>query len=192
MLAHNPRRLHSKYGVATNILQAKESVSQQYAPPPHTCNAIIDDTTWKSLKYWHLIQLDKCKDTLIHYFSNELSRLAKGVCSIAGTNTIKLFPKHKIHIGRIVTYGRIVVDYCPQKSEPHQTFPTVWGGKKSFLGYLHQLLTSQFPKFFSIQPPPSPGQSFSLTSLLTNLNKWNFFLVWYQKKWAPDTTSKKR
>ena len=52
----------------------------------------------------------------------------------SGTNTIFFIPKEKVPAGRTVTYGRIVAEIRPQKSETHQTRLTVGGNLINFHG----------------------------------------------------------
>jgi len=99
------------------------------------CNAIIDPVTGASLEYRHLIKNDQTRLTWNRSFANELGRLANGVGNrIKGTNTIKFIPKTSVPPGRKVTYGRIVVDYRPTKTEPNRTRLTVGGDKIDYPG----------------------------------------------------------
>ena len=99
------------------------------------CNAIIDPKTGASLEYRHLIKDDTTKVIWNKSFSNELGRLANGVGNrVKGTNTIKFIPKSEVPKGRKVTYGRIVVDFRPTKSEPNRTRLTVGGDKIDYPG----------------------------------------------------------
>jgi hypothetical protein len=87
----------------------------------HWDNAIIDSNTGASMEYRHLIKSDKHKLTWTRSFANELGRLAQGVADReTGTNTITFILKSDIPDDRQhdVTYGRICVDYRPQKKEP--------------------------------------------------------------------------
>ena len=112
-------------------------------PAPHTyhtrsktkhnnvMNTIICEETGKQLEYRHLIKQTKVKERWTNSFSNELGRLAQGRRStnLEGTNTIFFIEYESIPTSRKkdITYGRIVVDYRPQKQEPHRTRLTVGG-----------------------------------------------------------------
>ena len=65
----------------------------------------------------------------MHSYANELGRLAQGIRDIPGTNTLRFIPKSDIPKDRWkeITYGRICVNYRPQKTEPHRTRLTVGG-----------------------------------------------------------------
>ena len=53
-----------------------------------------------------------------------------------GTNIIFQIDKQDIavYMWKGVTYGRVVVDYCPYKSEPYRTQPTVGGDRVNYSG----------------------------------------------------------
>ena len=76
-----------------------------------------------------IIKLAKYKDIWVCSFAHELGQLAQGIWDSAGTNTIKFIPKHKVPNGKIVTNGRIVIDYWLQKPEAYQTRLTLGGDK---------------------------------------------------------------
>ena len=81
--------------------------------------------------------MPKYKPIWTRSFSNELGRLAQGVGGrVEGTNTMFFIPKNKVPQDRFkdVTYGRIVVDYRPQKEEPHRTRLTVGGNLINYPG----------------------------------------------------------
>ena len=85
-------------------------------------NAIVDDETGQQLEYRHLIKMEKYRKIWSLSFAKELDRLAQGKANHAqGTNTIFFIDKNEIPNERKgdVTYGRIVVDYRPQKLDPH-------------------------------------------------------------------------
>jgi hypothetical protein len=58
----------------------------------------------------------------VRSFANELGQLAQGVSNrVQGTDTIFFIPFSAVPSDRTVTYGRLVCDYRPQKSEPERT-----------------------------------------------------------------------
>ena len=103
----------------------------------HWANAIIDAETGAAMEYRHLVKSPKhCKDWT-HSFANELGRLAQGVGGREkGTDTIFFIAHAQIPQERRkdVTYGRICVDYRPQKTEPKRTRLTVGGNLIDFPG----------------------------------------------------------
>ena len=96
--------------------------------------AVINKGTVYSLDDRALIKNPRYHDIWLRSYANELGQLAKGVQDIKGTYTIIFIKKNEIPQDRWknVTYGRIVVDYLPQKSEPYQTRLTVGGDKINY------------------------------------------------------------
>ena len=85
---------------------------------------IIDEHR-KNLKYRHLIQKPETKQIWENSMSNEIGRLAQGRLSknLPGMNTLQFILYKDIPQERKkdITYAKIVVNYCPQKKEPHRT-----------------------------------------------------------------------
>jgi len=91
--------------------------------------AIIDEETGRSLEYRQLIQIEKYKKVWYKAYANELGRLTKGIRDIPGTDTIRFIRKEDLPAGAKVTYGRIVVDYRPQKDEKNRARLCAGGDK---------------------------------------------------------------
>ena len=86
----------------------------------HVINTILDTKNGMQLEYRHLIKDPTAKTTWELSFCNELGRLSGGFGNnIKGTNTISFIPYQDIPQDRRgnITYGKIVVDYRPQKDE---------------------------------------------------------------------------
>ena len=113
----------------TKILQAPPHRAFCWPlPAHHMANAVLHPDTGEVMEYRALSVHPKTKDTWTHSFSNELGRLAQGVGNrVVGTDTIFFIPFKAVPSDRTVTYGRIVCDYRPQKSEPERTRLTVGG-----------------------------------------------------------------
>ena len=98
-------------------------------------NAIISDTG-QALEYRDLIQDPNTRERWANSMCNEIGRLAQGRKStgLKGTNTLKFIPFQEIPQNRRkdITYARIVVDYRPQKAEPHRTRITVGGDRINY------------------------------------------------------------
>ena len=97
--------------------------------PLDFANAIIDPENGKQMEYRHLIRDPRYREVWSASFAREVQQFAKGNEKINGTDTIFFIPKGKVPKGRRVTYGRIVVDYRPQKDDPHRTRLTVGGDR---------------------------------------------------------------
>ena len=61
------------------------------------------------------------KQTWTKSFTKELAQLAQGYKDIQGTDSIYFIRHTDVPKNKTVTYGRIVVDYRPQKADPHRT-----------------------------------------------------------------------
>jgi hypothetical protein len=98
-------------------------------------NAVINQDTGDSLEYCQLIQ-DKTKTPVWNKAAaNEFGRLAQGVGGrIEGSNTIFFLPRQPIPKGKIVTYGRFLVDIRPNKTETHRVLLTVEGNLIQYPG----------------------------------------------------------
>ena len=100
-------------------------------------NAIIDNDTGGALEYQHLINREKYREVWRSSFSKELDQLAQGSAQLApGTNTL-FFRKYQdipADQRKDVTYGRVVVDYQPQKEDLKRTRLTVGGDRIKYPG----------------------------------------------------------
>ena len=89
------------------------------------------------MEYRQLIQSPKHKEQWTKSLANEFGRLAQGVGGrIKGTQTIFFVNHNKVPEDRRkdVTYGRICVNYRPQKAEPERTRLTVGGNLINYPG----------------------------------------------------------
>jgi hypothetical protein len=97
-------------------------------PAKHMANAVLDPITGQAMEYRALVRNPTTAATWTRSYANELGRLAQGVGGrIHGTDTIFFIPIANVPTDRTVTYGRIVCDYRPQKTEPERTRLTVGG-----------------------------------------------------------------
>jgi hypothetical protein len=95
---------------------------------------VTDVATGQQLKYRQLLQRPDLKPIWERAFTNELGRLAQGVCNIKGTDTIVFIHASEIPKERTVTYGRLVCDIRPQKAEQHRLRLTVGGDRINYPG----------------------------------------------------------
>ena len=111
-------------------------IQQDY--PTNMANAIIDYDTGKELNYRQLSMHTKYQNIWKQYFANELGILYHGEGVIVYvTYTMLSIAQYQVPRKRLkdISYGRIVVDYRPQKDEPHRTRLTVGGGLIVYAGY---------------------------------------------------------
>jgi hypothetical protein len=98
-------------------------------------NSVINEETGASLEYRHLINDASTFTIWNEAAANEFVRLAQGVSNrINGANTIFFIPRQAVPKGKIVTYGRFVVDIRPNKPEIHRVRLTVGGNLIQYQG----------------------------------------------------------
>lgn len=94
------------------------------------------DKNGTMLEYRQLIKRPEYRQTWLNSCSNELGRLMQGRNStqLAGTNTMTPIKYIDVPEDRRkdITYGRLVVDHRPQKTEPDRTRLTVGGNRINY------------------------------------------------------------
>ena len=173
----------------------------QYKDLTHISNAIIDEDTGKKLNYQQFINHTKYKKTCKRSFAKELRRLAQGSGGrVDGTATIFFIAKYQVpkYLIKYVTYGRIVVDYRPQKQEPRRTRLTVGGTLKIFARDVStptaHITTTKLVINSTIS---KPGARYMFCDIkkstweyqLVNMSTSNFQLISYQRKSSKNITS---
>jgi hypothetical protein len=99
-----------------------------FCPIAFTNNQSVAQDTGTSLEYHHLIQDETNFPVWNKAAANEFGRLAQGVGGrIEGSSTIFVIPRQAVPKGKIVTYGRFVVDIHPNKTEPRRLRLAVGG-----------------------------------------------------------------
>jgi hypothetical protein len=115
-----------------------QAITLPFKQSPQTmpmANSVINEDTGASLEYRHLIQDDSTFPVWNKAAENEFGRLAQGVgARIEGSNTIFFIPRQAVPKGKIITYGRFVVDIRPNKSETHHVRLTVGGNLIQYPG----------------------------------------------------------
>jgi hypothetical protein len=97
-------------------------------------NSVIHPVTGKEMQYKDLM-----KDALLGPLfeiglSNELGRICQGMRDIAGTNTAFFIELNSIPKDRKITYGKLVCDFKPNKTEKHRVRLTVGGDRLDYSG----------------------------------------------------------
>ena len=93
-------------------------------------NAVLNEETGELMEYCHITKSPKYRSLYKSSYSKELGQLAQGIPDVVkGTNTIFFSDKADVPAERWkdITYGRIVVNYRPEKANPYQTRLTVGG-----------------------------------------------------------------
>ena len=99
-------------------------------------NAVLDMTTGELLEMRHLLVNPKYKELWGKSYTKELGRLAQGVPGVTGTDTITFIRRDEVPLDRIKdeTYGRVCVNYRPEKEDPNCTRVTVGGNRINYPG----------------------------------------------------------
>ena len=126
-----PPMTSSRYATAANIMML-QSLPQL---PHHAINSVLDPTTGNTLEYRDLVKGPTATQWQ-KSFANELGRLTNGVGQRmpTGTNTMAFIPRHLVRKGKTVTYGNLVCDIKPNKTETHRSRLTVGGNLIAFPG----------------------------------------------------------
>ena len=97
----------------------------------------MDEDTVELMEYHRLMKNPKYRPLYRNSYAKELGRLSQGMPGLAdGTNTIFFIPKKDVPVDRWrnVTYGRIVVNYRSEKTDPYRTRLTVGGNRVNYPG----------------------------------------------------------
>ena len=108
----------------------------------HMCTAVVHPETGETITKYKILAKDRAAWKIWQTaFGKEFGNLSQGdlktdeKCTnsvfVMTHEVIKLIPKD-----RTVTYGRVVVDYCPQKKDPNQVRITVGGNLIQYPGEL--------------------------------------------------------
>ena len=98
--------------------------------PLEMLNAVLNEETGEIMEYQQIMKSPKYRNLYKKSYSKELGRLAQGIPDVVKvTNTIFFIDKADVPAERWkdVTYGRVVVDYRPEKSYLYFTWLTVGG-----------------------------------------------------------------
>ena len=105
--------------------------------PLEIISAVLDEDTGKLMEYRKLMKKTKYRNLYRNSYEKEIGRLAQGMPGLVeGTNTMFLIDQKSVPINRWrdVTYGRVVVYYCPEKSYPCRTRLTVGVDRVNYPG----------------------------------------------------------
>jgi hypothetical protein len=125
---------HQAQTLSPRIFRPIAFTTHQHIPMP-MANSVINEDTGASLEYHHLIKDTSTFTIWNKAAANEFGRLAQGAGDrIEGSKTIFFIPRQAVPKGKIVTYGRFVVDIRPNKSEIHRVRLTVGGNLIKYPG----------------------------------------------------------
>ena len=116
-------------------LSPKNLASRRF--PLEMLNAVLDEDTGELMEYRALMKNPKYSKLYGQSYAKELGRLAQGIPGkVTGTNTMFFINKSEVPADRWrdITYGRVVVNYRPEKDDPYRTRLTVGGDKVNYPG----------------------------------------------------------
>jgi hypothetical protein len=97
-------------------------------------NSVIHPVTGKEMHYKDLMK-DPIFGPLFEIgLSNELSRICQGIRDVDGTNTAFFIDLQNIPKDPKITYGKLVCDFKPNKTEQHRVRLTVGGDRLEYSG----------------------------------------------------------
>ena len=103
--------------------------------PSNTINAVLDNEDGEQMGYRHLMKKPKYRNLYGKSYAKEIGWLAQGMPGqVTGTNTIIFINKKDVPADRWrdVTYGRVVVNFRPEKEDPYRTRLTVGGDRVNY------------------------------------------------------------
>jgi hypothetical protein len=125
---------HQAQTLSPRIFRPIAFTTHQNIPMP-MANSVINEDNGASLEYRHLINDASTFTIWNEAAAKEFGRLAQGVRDrIEGSNTFFFIPRQTVPKGKIVTYGRFVVDIRPNKSEIYRVRLTVGGNLIQYPG----------------------------------------------------------
>jgi hypothetical protein len=100
----------------------------------HQSNAVVHPITGKEMEYIALMKDPRLQPLWKRGFGNECGRLFQGIRDIPGTDKCFFIKLTNIPKYRKITYGKIVCDYKPHKTEKERIMLTVGGEKLDYSG----------------------------------------------------------
>jgi hypothetical protein len=97
-------------------------------------NAVVRPITGKEMEYMALMKDPRLQPLWTRGFGNECRRLFQGIRDIPGTDTCFFIKLTNIPKYRKITYGKIVCDYKPHKTEKERVGLIVGGDKLDYSG----------------------------------------------------------
>ena len=113
---HTKHTHHSDIRLSTNKHTGRGSQLEGFLQHAYS---VWDASSQKMLEFKDLIRNPNTKQTWNMSYANELGCLSQGIRDIKGTNCIFFIPHTKVPHNKKVTYGKLVVDFRPTKSDPN-------------------------------------------------------------------------
>ena len=122
--------LHEKFIVSSPTARSENKYDVNIE---HCCVPVIHQTTGKTIiQYYKLANNPATREVWQTAYGKELGRMSQGYRKTGTRGNICIFVMTHDKIAstpadRVVTYARIVVDFCPQKKDPNRVQITAGG-----------------------------------------------------------------
>jgi hypothetical protein len=130
----SPRNLSQDAFYGMDTAHMAISLGNHHWSQQHQANAVVHPVTGKEMEYMALMKDPRLQPLLKRGFGNECARLFQGIRDIPGTDTCFFMKLTNIPKDRKITYGKIVCDYKPHKTEKERVRLTVGGDRLDYSG----------------------------------------------------------
>jgi hypothetical protein len=129
-----PRNLSQDDFCGMDTARMAIALGNHHCSQAHQANAVVHPITGKEMEYMALMKDPRLQPLWKRGFGNERGRLFQGIRDIPGTDTCFFIKLTNVPKDRKITYGKIVCDYKPCKTEKEQVRLTVGGDKLDYSG----------------------------------------------------------
>jgi hypothetical protein len=130
----SPRNLSQYAFCGMDTAHMAISLGNHRCSQQQQANTVVYPVTGKEMEYTALMKDPRLQPLWKRGFGNECGRLFQGTRDIPGTDTCFFIKLTNIPKDRKITYGKIVCDYKPQKTEKERVRLTVGGDILDYSG----------------------------------------------------------
>jgi hypothetical protein len=129
-----PTRSHnlSPRNLSQDAFYGMDTAHMAIALGNHQANTVVHPVTEKEMEYMALMKDSRLQPLWKRGFGNECGQLFQGIRDIPGTDTCFFIKLTNIPKDRKITYGKIVCDYKPHKTEKERVGLTVGGDRLDY------------------------------------------------------------
>jgi hypothetical protein len=130
----SPRNLSQDDFCGMDTAHMTIALENHYWSQAHQANAVVHPITGKEMEYTALMKYPRLQPLWTRGFGNKCGRLFQGIRDIPGTDTCFFIKLTNTPKDIKITYGKIVCDYKPHKTEKERVSLTVGGDKLDYSG----------------------------------------------------------
>jgi hypothetical protein len=130
----SPRNLSQDVFCGMDTAHMAIALGNHHWSQQHQSNAVVRPVIGKKMKYMALMKDPRLQPLWKKGFENECGQLFQGIRDIPGTDTCFFIKLTNIPNDRKITYGKIVCDYKPHKTEKERVRLTVGGDRLNYSG----------------------------------------------------------